>query len=60
MEYVVIKYRDKPEAVVDLAATRDPDAAVSLTRRWLRRAPDEGLVVVLETQPIVHCAPRKD
>jgi len=59
VEYVVIKYREKPEDIVDLAATANPDRAVSLTREWAQRAPDEGLVVVLERQPIVHCAPRR-
>jgi hypothetical protein len=58
MEYVVIKYRREPSEVVSIAATQSPDVAVSLTRTWAQRAPDEGVVVVLEKQPIVHCAPR--
>ena len=58
MEYVVIKYRGRPVDIVDIAPTGNPDAAVSLRRTWAQRAPDEGIVVVLEKQPIVHCPPR--
>lgn len=58
MEYIVIKYRRNLDDIVDLAATGNPDTAVSLTRQWMQRAPDEGLVVVLDQQPLVHCAPR--
>lgn len=58
MEYLVIKYRGEAVDIVDIAATHSPDVAVSLTREWAQRAADEGLIVVLERQPIVHCTPR--
>lgn len=58
MDYLVFKYREKSDEIVDLATTGDPDTAVSLLRRWSQRDPDEGVILVLERKPVVHCAPR--
>ena len=58
MEYVVLRYRQTPAAIVDCAATPNPAEAADLARRWSRTAPDEGLIVAVDGQPIVHCAPR--
>ena len=57
MEYVLLRYRDRPDCVVDVVATSRPDEAVRLVRRWSRRSPDEGLIVAIGARPIVHCTP---
>lgn len=58
MEYVLLRYKQRPDAVVGLASTSNPGEAVQLVRRWAERAPDEGVIVAIEQRPIVHCAPR--
>lgn len=58
MEYVLLRYKQKPQDVVGLAATADPAQAVDLARRWTKTAPDEGLIVAVDNQAIVHCTPR--
>ena len=58
MEYVLVRYKQEPDKVVGIAATANPSEAVELTRRWSRTAPDEGLIVAVDKQAIVHCAPR--
>jgi hypothetical protein len=58
MEYVLLRYRGKPDQIVDLAATSRPNEAVDLVRTWSRRDPDEGVILAIRDRPVVHCAPR--
>jgi len=58
MEYVLVRYKRKPEEVIGIAATASPSEAVDLARCWTRAAPDEGVIVAVGKQAIVHCAPR--
>ena len=58
MEYVLVRYKQEPEKVIGIAATANPSEAVELARRWSRAASDEGLIVAVDRQTIVHCAPR--
>ena len=58
MQYVVLRYRERPDEVVDVTCTSDPGEAVDLARRWSRYAPEEGLIVAVDGRPFVHCAPR--
>ena len=58
MEYVLLRYRERPDHVVDIAATSQPDEAISFVRRWSHRPQDEGLIVAIRDRPVVHCAPR--
>ena len=57
MEYVLLRYRDRPDCIVDVAATGKPDEAIRLVRRWSRRPPEEGLILAIGARPVVHCAP---
>jgi len=57
MEYVLLRYRDRPDCVVNVAATSKPYEAVRLVRRWSHRPADEGLIVAIGARPVVHCAP---
>ena len=58
MRYVLVRYRHRPEDVIDEAATSDPAEAVELVRRWSRSAPDEGLILAVAGHAVVHCMPR--
>ena len=58
MEYVLLRYRHRPEQVIHLASTSRPHEAVELVRSWSRRPPDEGLILAIRDRPVVHCAPR--
>ena len=58
MDYVVLRYRQQPEMIVEVAATTDAAEAVDLAQRWRRSGRDEGLIVAVHGHPIVHCAPR--
>ena len=58
MEYVLLRYRERPDQVIDLASTRRPQEAVELVRTWSSRAPDEGLILAIRDRPVVHCVPR--
>jgi hypothetical protein len=60
MEYVLLRYRERPDQVVGVASTCRPDEAVELVRSWSHRAPDEGLILAIRDRPVVHCAPRGD
>jgi hypothetical protein len=60
MEYVLLRYRDRPDQVIDLASTSRPYEAVTLVRDWARRAPDEGVILAIRDRPVVHCAPRSE
>ena len=57
MEYVLLRYRARPDQVIDLASTSRPHEAVELVRTWSRRAPNEGLILAIRDRPVVHCAP---
>ncbi len=58
MEYVLLRYKHRPEDLVGVVATANPSVAVDLVRRWSKSAPDEGLIVTIDKQAIVHCTPR--
>lgn len=60
MEYVLVRYRERPETVVSMTSTADVQEAVALTRRWCHAAPDEGLIVAIGGQPFLHCPPRAE
>jgi hypothetical protein len=58
MEYVLVRYRERLDQVIDVAATNQPDEAVELVRTWSQRSPDEGVILAIRDRPVVHCAPR--
>lgn len=60
MEYVLLKYRDRPDEVVGLAATMSASEAVEIALRWSHGEPHLGLIVTIGQRAIVHCTPRTD
>lgn len=60
MDYVLLRYRERPGVILDTASTADVQEAVALSRRWCHAAPDEGLIVTIGDQPFLHCPPRAE
>jgi hypothetical protein len=58
MEYVLLRYRGRPDQVTGLTSTSRPKEVVEFVRTWSRRDPDEGVIVAIRDRPVVHCAPR--
>lgn len=58
MEYVLLRYDERPDKLVAVAATINPTEAVELARQWQRDAPDQGLIVTVGGRAFVHCTPR--
>lgn len=59
MEYVLLRYNERPDKLVAVASTLNPNEAVELARRWQRDAPDQGLIVTVGGRAFVHCTPRE-
>jgi hypothetical protein len=57
MEYVLLHYRGEPSDVVETTTTHDAAEAVEIARRW-SRSTEDGVIVVVDNRPIVHCRPR--
>jgi len=58
MEYVLLRYRDRPADPTALLSTADPARAAGLVRAWRREHPDEGLIATVEATAVIHCPPR--
>jgi hypothetical protein len=58
MEYVLLRYRQRPDEIIGVISTTDAHEAVALARRWASDASDLGVIVAVDGQPFVHCTPR--
>ena len=58
MDYVLLRYRQRPEDVIGVMCTANAREAVNLARRWASEDSNLGVIVALDGQPFVHCAPR--
>jgi len=58
MEYVLLRYRNRPEDLIAVASTASAEEAVEIVRRWYRTTPEEGVIVTIGGQAFVHCTPR--
>ena len=59
MEYVLLRYHERPDQLTAVASTANPAEAVELTRRWQQAAPEQGLIVTIGGRAFVHCTPRE-
>jgi hypothetical protein len=59
MDYVLLRYRQRPEDIIGVVSTGNAREAVSLARRWAREDSDLGVIVTVAGRPFVHCTPRR-